>query len=376
MPVGQISLVAVRDLNLGPEYTHPAITPGYKKPSGNELIRAHPIPRNMAINFDFYYACVENLFQAYNDLRPQYPIAPLIINISGLLYDAGSHCLTKIVTKIKPHNFVHMSKSSAADHENPIKLHAFQAAVLQYQGTYHDINVHEYMTNPTRSRSELDLMQTQSYFHLKSIWRNPSTQHVLTWAWEPLSTTAPWEFCYQETRDRKQEIVGFAIYSEIFDPVSMIHILNGSIIHILVLTSSAVQLPYTTLLRAGKYQIPYFAKPEHDGNINPLDPGTYSFICVAMIRGFDLENKIVQVLVPRTHENLMYRLNPTQTIFVYGCCDTPEWAFLEDIYASMKSNPNRNSVLVENSNVWVDGNSSDGQMGHLSTLRRVRKFQT
>jgi len=89
-------------------------------------------------------------------------------------------------------------------------------------------------------------------------------------------------------------------------------------------------------------------------------------VCTALIRGFNPEKRIVEVLVPKTHESLLYNLSPDRTVFVGGCCDVPEWAFLEDAYAK--------EATV--SPVWVEKEDVIDSMGYMSTVRRVRRFQT
>jgi polynucleotide 5'-hydroxyl-kinase GRC3/NOL9 len=93
-----------------------------------------------------------------------------------------------------------------------------------------------------------------------------------------------------------------------------------------------------------------------------------------MIRGFNPEKKIVEVLVPKTHEPLLYNLSPERTIIVGGCCDVPEWAFLEDAYAQERGV--KPATTVDNMPVWVEKADLVDDMGYLSTVRRVRKFQT
>jgi polynucleotide 5'-hydroxyl-kinase GRC3/NOL9 len=93
-----------------------------------------------------------------------------------------------------------------------------------------------------------------------------------------------------------------------------------------------------------------------------------------MIRGFNPEKKIVEVLVPKTHESLLYNLSPERTIFVGGCCDVPEWAFLEDACAQEEAV--KAKTTVGNVPVWVEKEDVVDGMGYLSTVRRVRKFQT
>jgi polynucleotide 5'-hydroxyl-kinase GRC3/NOL9 len=108
--------------------------------------------------------------------------------------------------------------------------------------------------------------------------------------------------------------------------------------------------------------------------VEPLDPRTTRQVCTVIIRGFNPERKIVEVLVPKTHEPLLYNLSPDRTIFVSGCCEVPEWAFLEDAY--MQEEAVKTKTSVGNMPFWVEKEKLIEDMGYLSTVRRVRKFQT
>jgi polynucleotide 5'-hydroxyl-kinase GRC3/NOL9 len=190
----------------------------------------------------------------------------------------------------------------------------------------------------------------QSYFHAKT---------AATWNTQPLSTLVPWEFCFEDTPERAQDFVGFAMYAEPIEPSSLIHALNGSIVQIVESTSSAIQ---ASLARTKRYRIPYFEKSEQTGMLESLDPKTSKVVCTALVRGFDPERRVVQVLVPKSHEGLLYTLAPERTVFVGGCCDAPEWAYVEE----------GTGVDVP----WVEDEGVVDAMGYLNTVRRVRKFQT
>jgi polynucleotide 5'-hydroxyl-kinase GRC3/NOL9 len=365
-PGGQISLVVLRDLNLSPSFTHPSIVPDSGDATRNEVIRSHPIPMNFANYAEYYQSCVEDLFLAYRNLCARDPSLPLVIDTPGFLYTSHFDIINKLLTRLKPHNIVHLGETQGYDTETAARLHLLQTTALQYRSTLQEITAQQPQSTPIRTEAELNIMQIQSYFHLKSSSTNPDQPQVLSWTPDPLSRLIPWEFCYEETSERTQDIVGFAMYNEPVEPVSLLHALNGSIIQIIQSTSSVVPTPYTSLPRTGKHRIPYLPESERTGMVEPLDPRTTRLICTAMIRGFDPERRVVQVLVPKTHEALLYNLAPERTVLVSGCCDVPEWAFVEDAYAAEGA-----SGLP-----WVEDESTIEEMGYLNTVRRVRKFQT
>jgi polynucleotide 5'-hydroxyl-kinase GRC3/NOL9 len=276
-----------------------------------------------------------------------------------------------LITRIKPHYAIHLGDNQSIEVDNATKLHSLQTAVSQYRGTMHEIAAYNPASTPMRTDAELRAMQMESYFHLaKQKLRNPSTS---AWLPGPVSQLVPWELCYEETEDRLQDFVSFAMYSEPIEPASLIHALNGSVIQIVESTSSVIPNSYTAVPRTSKHRVPYFPESDRTGMVEPLDPKTSKLICTALIRGFDLERRIVQLLVPQAHDDALYGLTPERTVLVGGCCDPPEWAYLEDVYAAR-------STLRQSEETqcipWVEKKERVEDMGYLNTVRRVRKFQT
>ncbi|KAF2827680.1 hypothetical protein CC86DRAFT_381660 [Ophiobolus disseminans] len=370
-PLGQISLTVVRSLNLGPAFTHPAAYMGSSGSDCVQTVRSHAVSANFVNHQDHYRACAEDLFLAYKNLRARDPLLPLIINMSSYLYGTDVAFLTELLTRFKPHHAVHLEDTQAINIEQAAKLHAIQTAISQYRGTIHEITAHVPASVPMRTNAELRAMHMQSYFHLRKI--STGDDSTLAWTPDPLSSMVPWEFCFEETFERMQDFVGFAMYSEPVEPASLAHALNGSIVQIVESTSSAIPTPFTSLPRTNKYHIPYFEKADRTGLVEPLDPKTSKIVCTALIRGFDPEKRVVQIFVPKTHEALLYNLVPERTVFVGGCCESPEWAYLEDAYAGSATATGMNDG---DRRPWVEGMGDMDDMGYLNTVRRVRKFQT
>jgi polynucleotide 5'-hydroxyl-kinase GRC3/NOL9 len=376
-PGGQISLLIVRDLNLGPNFTHPHIVPALSESTRDKVVRAHPMPMNFANYADYYQSCVEDLFLTYRNLCVRDPSLPLVIDTSGFLYTSNFDIINKLLTRLKPHNIVHLGDTQGYDTEIVARLHLLQTTASQYRSTIQEITAQQPQSTSIRTDAELSAMQMQSYFHLKSSSTNTGQPQILSWSSDPLSHLVPWEFCYEETSERTQDIVGFAMYSEPIEQASLLHALNGSLVHIIQSTSSIVPTPYTSLPRTGNHRIPYFPESERTGMVEPLDPRTTRLVCTAMIRGFDPEKKVVQVLVPKTHEALLYNLAPERTVFVGGCCDVPEWAFVEDAYARKEAGAQEQSgfaTKIVDELPWVEREDAMDEMGYLNTVRRVRKF--
>jgi polynucleotide 5'-hydroxyl-kinase GRC3/NOL9 len=369
-PHGQISLVTVKDLNLGPSFTHPSTLPGSQGP---ETIRAHAIPSHLANYKEYYRSCAEDLFLTYKSLqsRSSAPL-PLIINTPAHLYTSDFDILIDLLARCKPHHIIHLSDTAAIDSETATKPHTLQTTSAHYRSTVHELTAQFPTTTPLRSEAELRAMHMQSYFHLKSrqVTYSP-TVAMTTWNSQPVSHLAPWEFQYRETPSRTQDFAGFISYAEPVEPSSLFDALNGSVVQIIESTSSAIPSPYTALPRTSKHQIPYFAKDERTGMVEPLNPKTTRFVCTALVRGFDVQRGVVQVLVPRTHEEVLYNVVPERTVMVGGCCEMPEWAYVEDAYAAVGQIPGGRKDAP-----WVEEKSIMEEMGYLNTVRRVRKFQS
>ncbi len=77
----------------------------------------------------------------------------------------------------------------------------------------------------------------------------------------------------------------------------------------------------------------------------------------------------------------MHGLKPEKTVFIFGCCDSPEWAYTEDAYyeaaGHMRDGELANQLAPESVELppWVVRAKEVGDMGYLNTVRRVRKFQ-
>jgi polynucleotide 5'-hydroxyl-kinase GRC3/NOL9 len=374
-PHGQISLSVIKAINLGPNFTHPIRATPTSESTANKTIRAHSMPTNLANYGQYYRACAEDLFLAYKSLQAQDPIAPLIINTSGSVYTSDFDLLTALISRFRPHHAVHLGDARTIDTEYATRLQSLQAVVSQYRGTFHEISTQHLAPFPQRTDTDLRAIQMQSYFHLTKA--NECGSKISIWSQIPMANLVPWEFCYEETDERSQDFVGFAMYSEPVEPASLLQSLNGSIVQIMESTSSAIPTPYIDLSRTTKHRLPYFPSSERTGMVEPLDPRTSKLICTALVRGFDLERKVVQLLVPKTHESSMYHLSPERTVFVGGCCDPPEWAYVEDAYiARSLAGPRETTAVDIESTPWVDDRARMDDMGYLNTVRRVRKFQT
>ena len=378
-PHGQISLVLAREINLSPAFTHPATTPDANKASGDAIIHAHAIPTNIANYTNYYQLCVEDLFLRFKNLQSHDSSLSLVIDTPGSLYASNFNILDALLVRIRPHNTVHLRDTNVSEGELTSKMHLLQTTASRHRSTFHDITAQGPLITPLRNETELQAMHMQSYFHVQTSSTRPSESQTVTWMPNPLSQLVPWEFCYQATAERTQDIVGFAVYTEPIEPASLIHALNGSIVQIVQSASSIVPRPYTALPRTGRYQLPYFPQVGRTGMVEPLDPRTSTLVCTAMVRGFDPERKTVQVVLPQMYEPALHAMSAERTVLISGCCSMPEWAFSEETYArkgAVACTGSAPVVSYPSEQYWVGVKGTIEDMGYLDTVRRVRKFQT
>jgi polynucleotide 5'-hydroxyl-kinase GRC3/NOL9 len=372
-PPGQISLIVVRQLTLGPSFTNPTTTPLHLEGAQNETVRSHVIPSNLA-NYEAYYReCTEDLYLAFKNLYSRDSSLPLLINTPSFLYTTHFSLLEQLLSRFRAQNIIHLGDTRAIDPSTVEKLHALQTSSKKHRSTLHEITAQTPTLPSLRSETELRAMHMQSYFHLST---SPNAS-VPSWTSTPLITHSHWEFSYLSTPTRTQDIVGFLPLTEPVPPSSLLNYLSGSIIHILQSSSAQIPTPYTALPRTPKSRIPYFSANEKLGYTEPLDPRTTRVVGAALVRGFDPERGVIQVLVPEALESLMEGLKPERTVFAVGGADTPGWAYVEDAYlAQYEEEIGKRKLGSGELATWVEKEGVMDGMGYLGTVRRVRKFIT
>ncbi|OCL12482.1 hypothetical protein AOQ84DRAFT_386102 [Glonium stellatum] len=318
---GQVSLILVKELNLGPPFTHPNPVSGLNPSKANELIWAYPVPLNGAEEYTIhFYLCVIQLFKRYEELLEKHPRSPLVINTPGWAYMAGLEVLLQTITRLRLTHVVYLSKNMTTGVKGVLK----EASELSGATLYTTDS--QPNPNTTRTDSNHRDMHMMSYFHCEGI-QEQTGQRV--YKAEPMSCMVPWQICYGEDSSTEQGFIGFMMLCNWIDPKWMKTVLNGSIISIVVTEDPALQEQYGQLPRTTKLRLPYFPKGENN-YVDPPDPKTSRLVCLALLRGFDPDQKLVQLLLPPTHEDLIETLDPKKVIFVFGCCDTPAWSYLED----------------------------------------------
>ncbi len=217
-PPGEVTLMYMRQFNLGVPYTHPAI--GLSQP--NRVIRAHHIGAVSAQdNPDHYCKCALDLFRRYRILLSQDPSCPLIINYSGWVTATGLEVLVELIKRMSLTDIVYTNKMGPAEVAGTLSETA-RAAGITFQSLVS-------LQPPvfTKAASDFRMMQALSYFHLAE----PEGIH-LGWNSSPLHEVAPLAVRYSGA---SQDIFAVMILGEEQDPELYGDLLEGSIVGVVVL---------------------------------------------------------------------------------------------------------------------------------------------
>ncbi|KAF1956530.1 hypothetical protein CC80DRAFT_472017 [Byssothecium circinans] len=394
-PHGQISLTIVREVNLGPTFTHPTttISRGGAREARNETIAAYPLPISNLTNYEEYFiSCVRSFFQTYQTLTSSppssdgiaFPRPPLIINTPASLYTTHFPLLTSLLTTIfKPTHIIHLGNTTAIDPDTAEKLHALtHLATTKTNSQLHELEAQTPILPPQRTEEELRSMIMQSYFHTSSINSNElGNERAMKWTQHPIETLTPWELCYQETQTRMQDFTAFLALFEPLHPSELCTALNGSVIHIFSTTTTSSS--DSEIRRTPKYGIPYFPADRETRMVSPLpllsSPQSSRLLCTALLHSFQPEEKIVNIIVPKTREAVLRTLDPEATVLVAGCCEVPEWAYVEGAHFDAGQQVRAGPVVGGGGGggtvgPWVESAGVVEGMGYLNVSRRVRRF--
>ncbi|KAF2198569.1 hypothetical protein GQ43DRAFT_483181 [Delitschia confertaspora ATCC 74209] len=332
-PHGQVSLVLVKEPNLGPSFTHPAPIPSTRK-DVNELIIAHPFPyKEISQRTTYYISCIRSLFQTAQDLQPKdgrsLPV-PIVINTPAWTSFGGTDLLISLITLLKPSRVIYLEGGKAADGTESFlddeDKEKFQKACLRDHGPRTSLRLLPKLFDTTqhRSHSDADLrsMTTLSYFHSTSLpsFASPSNSPSPTYNSLPLSFTVPWKLKYDPSNGR----VGCAKIVMLENPFSAgppmetvratPNILNTSLVQIVEETEQS-------FLVDAPYYLPRTTLPE---------PATSKLLFTALVRSYRPEEKELLLLIPETHAEIAEKTKWQNIVVVHGCCDYPDWALLED----------------------------------------------
>lgn len=326
---GQIGLVHVAEPLLGPSFCRPL--PGF----GVNILRSHTLASmSPASDTSLYIVAAIDLFNHY---RNRLGNCPLVINTAGWVQGIGLDLLTSLVDSLRPTDLVYMANGPADI------VRSLQESMQQ--GTFTQLPS-QTSQNTSRTAAQLRTMQTMSYFHAEGQSKpgNPPNAHA-TWNLNPLTMVAPWQIRYSGP---SRGIMGIMCYGYQTPPSLLADAINGTVLAVVEIESpmafryglseDAMDLDssHESQLPPGSQSPTTVATPEGLPFINiatTLDPKYSQTIGLALVRGIDVDNNIIQILTPISEEKIE-EINEKrgQIVLVSGKFDPPSWAYTEDLY--------------------------------------------
>ncbi|KAK0774733.1 Polynucleotide 5'-hydroxyl-kinase grc3 [Friedmanniomyces endolithicus] len=360
-PSGQLSLVEVTAPILGPPFTHPASarSPNYS------LLRAHTIAATSFKDDPAHYvACATELVQHADR---QYP---LVVNSCGWVSGLGASVLHDLTQALSITQVVLLEP-----------LDAGLTAALQTSCT--DATFHRLPRQPARptarTPAESRGMQTMAYFHHRAAKATSEPR----WSSKAISSRRPWLVSYDGPHAGIQAIISYGTQPH---PDFLAETLDGSLVALVRLDSqyergvlssshhtatsepsaddsseSATTAPPSDLIKRTKDSLPYIA-PTTSGATAPLDPRFSECVSLALVRGIDTPNKVLQLVTPLSESQVAALMDQTLVI-VRGSFDAPEWAYLEDLHLNGRESG------METERPWVSRTETVGIEGAVWRLR-------
>nr|XP_036579556.1 Polynucleotide 5'-hydroxyl-kinase GRC3 [Colletotrichum truncatum]KAF6787164.1 Polynucleotide 5'-hydroxyl-kinase GRC3 [Colletotrichum truncatum] len=329
-PAGTVSLVRVREPNLGPSFTHvatsePAVT----------IVRCHSIASvSPASDPELYLECALDLYHHYqNTCRG----LPLIINTPGWVLGTGLDLLTELTTKFKPTEVIYMSEDGPKE-----SVEGLQTAC---KGTFTMLPSQQ-SEFTSRTAAHLRSMQAMAYFHMRRL-----TSNQFTWDPLPLTTQPPLLVNYS---GKRRGILGIVSYDYQPPAELLAENINGSILCLVETvdikafsrlrgdnTGSATTTDEMDVDGGVEFKVlndmisrtpeglPYI--PNSDAQT--LDPQYSQTLGMVLLRGIDTKASVIQLLTPIALERIEAAKEAGHyLVLVHGKLDSPGWAYTEDLY--------------------------------------------
>ena len=311
-PAGLISLVHVKNPNLGPSFTHPI-----PAPEGNIIVRSHataaPSPEK---DPSHYKACVLELLARY---KTELSHLPLITNTPGWIQGTGLELLAGLIRILVPDAVIYMSIEGPEE-----TVDVLQAAV--------DTSVTKFCQLPSqpsqytpRTSEHLRTMMTMSYFHSKpsSSQKNSSKESVMvapTTDWDPtvLIERLPRMLSYSE----KGGITGVVCYHAQPHPAMLAGAILANTVAIVELESP---LPVKSLVHTPE-GIPYMCADE------PLDPVSSNVLGLGLLKTIDEEKKIMGLCTPIAAQRIEATIDNGKFLILVAGKFEYGWALCEGLY--------------------------------------------
>lgn len=332
-PPGQISLVEVSVPILGPPYTHRA----HPSSTSFRLVRSHTLAAtSFKDDAEHYLSCAADLLSSASLTEGDLPI---IINSCGWASGLGASTLISLIASFPADiQLVFLGDSPEVELSPTLPTHL------------HSYNIpRRPRVQSSRTPAEQRAMATMAYFHSKQNGRD------IGWNPKPIGTIKPWLLPYGKTADRG--IKAILSYGQAPHPEFLAETLEGAVVAIVATTPGLITSTEmlgslsVDILRTEAEGLPYLAEEI------ALDPKSSFFVGLGLIRGIDVERRVIQLLTPVDFEQA--ELEERDVVLVRGSgFDSPDWAYLEDLYSDPKATGERPWVAltgesnVEHGKVW------------------------
>ncbi|KAI4591748.1 Polynucleotide 5'-hydroxyl-kinase grc3 [Pestalotiopsis sp. 9143b] len=326
-PPGQISLVRITEPVLSPSFcrTLSESTSGWSR----SIIRSHTLAAvSPASDPDLYLSSVADLVTHY---RNRLASLPLVVNTPGWVQGTGLDLLISLIETAKPTHVMYMAPG-------PFDvIDALQASFKSGKITKLPSQTSQYTS---RTAAHLRTMQTLSYFHANV------KAGAQTWFSEPLSAVPPWCVRYSGP---SPGVLGIMCYDFQTPTDILADAINGTILAIVEVESSLafrsnkskdfdeMDSEQTALRSTTKGADPLTTTtpegiPIMQAGVT-LDPRYSQTIGLALLRGIDTDNKVLQLLSPVPDERIDQIIEKDgKIVLVSGRFDPPGWAYTEDLY--------------------------------------------
>jgi polynucleotide 5'-hydroxyl-kinase GRC3/NOL9 len=223
--------------------------------------------------------------------------------------------------------------------------------------------------NTVRSPAELRSMQTMAYFHSKALSKS-SAPKPAQWSSKPLNTLRPWIVRYSGP---DPGIFATMSYGQSVPVDFLPEILDGALVAIVTAENTEdLHQAFVTSLTAppepshtpAPQSLPYIAPPPA-GYLRALDPRFASCAGLALVRGINAKTQELHLVTPLS-EAQVQALSSKKVLLVRGGFDAPEWAYLEDLYASGSKGDGDSEAKVR---PWVTKKEMVGIEGAVWRLR-------
>ncbi|KAI1657032.1 hypothetical protein F4813DRAFT_88942 [Daldinia decipiens] len=358
--------VAVLDLDPGqPEYcvagqvalvflTEPVFSPSFCRPlpcPELQIVRSHALASiSPASDPELYLEAAMDLITHYRNSLGRYP---LIINTPGWIQGTGLDLLTSLITSSRPTEVLYMSESGPAE----------VVEVLQESCRTTTFSTLPSQASQLASRTAAHLrsMQTMSYFHAEP-QSSGIDGHWVQWNNKPLTTVPPWQVSY---KGPGRGIFGIMCY-DYQTPMNLLaDAVNGTILAVVGVesvqafrypeehamlpsdtTSDAMDIDrpdegpqksmsssFSTLARDIIVTTPEGIPFIDTTNGITLNPKFSHSLGLALVRGIDVKNGMLQLLTPLRQEKIEeITSRGGEIVLVSGKFDTPSWAYTEELY--------------------------------------------